>query len=130
MTGGTTTESGDQCITMGPAIAAAVTDKDIVKKYYAMLHVEKEDLLARLKASQEKLLTQEIQKMLEERDGQEVASCGSTADLPRIRVLPLTDQLRLLEKTLAAYVTTLRRCVDNLQRRLHDFRLDDSCVGK
>lgn len=101
----------------------------VVKNYYALAHVEKEDLLDRLGASEKKVLSQEIRRMLDEDDEEEVTETGKEdVSLPTIRVLPITDQLNSLEKTLNAYATTLQRCINNLQARITNFRLNDSVI--
>ena len=108
--------------------AGASSAKNVVKNWYALCYVEKEDLVTRLEASEKKVLSQEIQRMLDEEDESPSESGAETVSLPAIRVLPLTDQLSSLEKTLSAYVVILRRCINNLQTRIHNFRLNDSCI--
>lgn len=70
--------------------------------------------------------------MLQEEDGQQQTAGSAPATdpltLPPIRVLPLTDQLNSLEKSLTAYSTILSRCIANLQTRIHNFRINDSCI--
>lgn len=93
------------------------------------MYVEKKCLVEQLQASQVHVLSHEIERMLQEEE--EPVSAASTTDaqpLPAIRVLPLNDQLSSLEKTLTAYTIVLRRCIANLQKRIHNFRINDSCV--
>lgn len=103
--------------------------KAMVKNMYSLLYVDKLDLTDRLQASQDHVLTQEIERMLQEED--EPVSVESAVDpqsLPAIRVLPLTDQLNSLEKMLTGYIVILRRCIANLQKRIHNFQINDSCI--
>lgn len=106
--------------------------KAMIKNWYSLLYVDKLDLQERLQASRNHVLSQEIERMLEEEDGQQQAAGSAAATdpltLPPIRVLPLTDQLNSLEKSLTAYSTILSRCIANLQTRIRNFRFNDSCI--